>query len=251
MTTFFVADLHLDDARPDATDAFLHFLRDEACGADALYILGDLFESWVGDDDPGTAGARVAEALAALSATGTPVRFIHGNRDFLLGRDYARRAGMELLPDPSVIVLDGEPTLIGHGDLFCSDDTAYQQFRAMTRAPAWKAQFLAQPLPERLAFARQAREASKARYGELRAAGTSETITDVTPGTVASTFERYGVNRIIHGHTHRPALHDEGHGRTRAVLGDWYGEAPRFLRASADGLALESLRQDASTGGFG
>ena len=240
MTTLFIADLHLDDARPAATDAFLHFLRDEARGADALYVLGDLFESWVGDDDPSDAGARVADALRALSASGTPVRFIHGNRDFLLGNEYANRANVELLPDPSIITLDGAPVLVGHGDLLCTDDTAYQQFRAMTRAPGWKAQFLAQPLPARLAFAEQARAASKARYGELKSAGTSDTITDVTHATVDATFERYGVDRIIHGHTHRPAIHDEGHGRTRVVLGDWYG-TPRYLRAAGGNLELVAL----------
>lgn len=237
MTTLFIADLHLEDARPDTTDEFLRFLRAEARGADKLYILGDLFEAWVGDDDPADTGTKVAEGLARLAASGTEIAFIHGNRDFLLGHDYARRCRMRLLPDPSLIVLDGKPTLIGHGDLYCTSDTGYQQFRAMTRSHNWQAQFLSQPLPARLAFAQQAREASKARFGELEAAGTAETITDVTPEAVDSTFERYGIRSIIHGHTHRPAVHEEN-GRSRIVVGDWYGEAPRYLRTDADGSRL-------------
>ena len=237
MSTLFIADLHLEDARPDSTDQFLRFLDAEARGASRLYILGDLFEAWVGDDDPSDTGARVADALANLADTGTQVAFIHGHRDFLLGHDYARRCRMRLLPDPSLIVLDGAPALIGHGDLLCTSDTGYQQFRAMTRAPAWRQQFLSQPLQARLAFAEQAREASKARYGELLAAGTAETITDVTPATVDSTFARYGIRQIIHGHTHRPAVH-ETDGRSRIVVGDWYGDAPRYLRADAQGSRL-------------
>ena len=241
MSTLFIADLHLEDARPGTTDAFLRFLRDEAQGADRLYILGDLFEAWVGDDDPGESARRVAEGLGALAAGGIEIAFVHGNRDFLLGQDYADRCGMRLLPDPSVIVLDGEPVLIGHGDLYCIDDAGYQQFRSMTRDPAWRANFLSQPLPARLAFAQQAREASKARYGELQQAGTAEAITDVTPTTVDATFARYGVRRIIHGHTHRPAVHDHGEGRERIVVGDWYGDAPMVARADDGQTRLQPL----------
>ena len=237
MTTLFIADLHLEDARPDTNDEFLRFLDQEARGADRLFILGDLFEAWVGDDDPSATGVKVADGLADLAKSGTQIAFIHGNRDFLLGHDYAKRACMRLLPDPSLIVLEGEPTLIGHGDLYCTSDVGYQQFRSMTRNPQWQAQFLSQPLAARLAFAQQAREASKARYGELQAAGTAETITDVTPEAVDSAFDRYGVRGIIHGHTHRPAVHEED-GRTRIVVGDWYGETPRYLRADAEGSRL-------------
>ena len=241
MTTLFIADLHLEDARPGTTDAFVRFLREEARGAEALYILGDLFEAWVGDDDPSGTGARTAEALSLLASQGTRIEFIHGNRDFLLGHDYAARCRMRLLPDPAVIMLDGAPVLIGHGDLYCTSDAGYQQFRAMTRHPQWRAQFLSQPLAARLAFAQQAREASKARYGELRQAGTAETVTDVTPAAVDAAFERYGVSRIIHGHTHRPAMHDHGAGRERIVLGDWYGGPARFLRAHGKGLQLQAF----------
>ena len=232
MTTLFIADLHLDPERPAITELFGRFLDGEARDADALYILGDLFEAWVGDDDPSEAGTFVAARLKALADAGVPVCFIRGNRDFLLGDEYAKRAGMTILPDPAVILLHGEPTLILHGDLLCSDDTAYQQFRTQTRDPRWQAQFLAQPLAARLAFAAQARAASKARYDELQASGQSETITDVSPATVREWFARYGVRRMIHGHTHRPAIHDEGDGATRIVLGDWYQQGS-VLRAAA------------------
>ena len=240
MTTLFVSDIHLDPERPAITELFGRFLDGEARDADALYILGDLFEAWVGDDDPSEAGTFVAARLKALADAGVPTYFIRGNRDFLLGDEYAKRVGMTILPDPAVILLQGEATLILHGDLLCSDDTAYQQFRTQTRDPRWQAQFLAQPLAARLAFAAQARAASKARYGELQASGQSETITDVSPATVREWFARYGVRRMIHGHTHRPAINDEGGGATRIVLGDWY-EQGSVLRASEDGFDLTAL----------
>ncbi|MGN6111430.1 MAG: UDP-2,3-diacylglucosamine diphosphatase [Luteimonas sp.] len=239
MTTLFVSDLHLDPERPAITELFGRFLDEEARGAEALYILGDLFEAWVGDDDPSEAGARVAGKLRALRDAGVPVRFIRGNRDFLLGEDYARRAGMEILPDPAVVMLHGKPTLVMHGDLLCSDDTAYQAFRAQARDPRWQAQFLAQPLQARLAFAQQARAASQAHQSGLQAQGAMEAITDATPATVADTFSRYGIDRIIHGHTHRPKVHEEA-GGTRIVLGDWY-EQGSVLRVDPDRFELAAL----------
>jgi UDP-2,3-diacylglucosamine hydrolase len=147
---------------------------------------------------------------------------------------------MTLLDDPTVVDLYGTPTLLLHGDLLCTDDVAYQQFRAQTRDPQWQAQFLAQPLAARLAFAQLARAASQARHGELQASGMAEAITDVTPATVQAWFDRYGVRRMIHGHTHRPAIHDEGNGRRRIVLGDWY-EQGSVLRVDAGGAALAAL----------
>ena len=237
MTTLFIADLHLDPERPDITALFGAFLDDEARGADALYILGDLFESWVGDDDPSEAGAFVADRLKALAGAGVPVYFMHGNRDFMLGRDYAARAGMRILPDPSVVTLYGRPVLLMHGDLLCTDDVEYQKIRAQTRSPAWQAHMLAQPLEARLAFARQARAASQARQGAMKDAGTMETITDVAPVTVQDTFRRYGIDTLIHGHTHRPAIHDldiDGRPCRRIVLGDWYTQGS-VLRVEPDG----------------
>ncbi len=245
MSTLFVSDLHLDPVRPEITALFLRFLREEAAGADALYILGDLFEAWVGDDDPSEAGAEVAAGLRALAGAGVPLYFMHGNRDFLIGADYARRAGMRILPDPAVVSLYGQPVLLMHGDLLCSDDTAYQAFRAQTRDPQWQQRFLAQPLEARLAFAAQARQASMARQREMLQGdrGTFETVTDVTPATVEATLARFGVDTLIHGHTHRPAIHTLDVGTRscrRIVLGDWY-EQGSVLRVDADGLHLETL----------
>lgn len=243
MTTLFISDLHLDAERPQITELFGHFIRSEARGADALYILGDLFEAWVGDDDPSDTGAFVASELRALDDSGVPVHFIRGNRDFLLGEAFAQRAGARILPDPAVVVLYGKPTLLMHGDLLCTDDVAYQQFRAQTRNPQWQAQFLSQPLVARIAFAQQARAASKAHQSGLKDKGTMETITDVAPATVESTFSRYGIDTMIHGHTHRPAVHEldvDGHACTRIVLGDWYDQGS-VLRLDARGFDLQAI----------
>jgi UDP-2,3-diacylglucosamine hydrolase len=239
MTTLFISDLHLDAERPAITDLFGRFLDEEARGADALYILGDLFEAWVGDDDPSDVGAFVADRLAALSRAGTPSYFIRGNRDFLLGDDYARRARMRILNDPAVVMLEGEPAVLMHGDTLCTDDVAYQAFRTQTRDPKWQAQFLAQPLAARLAFAQQARAASKAHQSGLKNEGLMEAITDVAPATVDATMARFGIPRLIHGHTHRPKVHDETHG-TRIVLGDWY-EQGSVLRVDRDGADLSAI----------
>ncbi len=239
MTTLFISDLHLDAERPAITELFGRFIDEEARGADALYILGDLFEAWVGDDDPSDAGAFVAEKLSALTRAGVPVSFIRGNRDFLLRDGYARRAGMAILPDPAVVMLYGKPTLLMHGDLLCTGDIAYQQFRAQTRQPEWQHQFLSQPLPARMAFAQQARAASKAHQSGLQQAGQMETITDVAPDAVATTFARYGIDTIIHGHTHRPAVHTD-EGGTRIVLGDWYHQGS-VLRVDVNGARLSAL----------
>ena len=245
MTTLFISDLHLDPSRPAITELFLDFLRGEARQAEALYILGDLFEAWIGDDTPSSAADAVALALREVSDAGVPVYFIRGNRDFLLGADYARRCGMTLLPDPAVVVLYGQPTLLLHGDLLCTDDVAYQAFRAQTRNPAFIAQFLSQPLEARVAFAQKARAASQAHQSEMKQddKATFETVTDVAPAEVIATFQRYGVDTMIHGHTHRPAIHTVSageHSFTRIVLGDWY-EQGSVLRVDADGFRLEAL----------
>ena len=243
MTTLFISDLHLDAERPQVTDLFGRFLREEARHADALYILGDLFEAWVGDDDPSETGEFVARELNAVAAGGVPVFFVRGNRDFLLGEAYARRASMAILPDPVVVMLYGAPTLVMHGDTLCTDDVAYQQFRAQVRNPAWQQQFLAQPLAARVAFAQQARAASKAHQAGLQDKDAMEAITDVSPATVASTLSRFGIARLIHGHTHRPAIHDfaiDGRVHQRIVLGDWYDQGS-VLRVTKDGIELQTL----------
>jgi UDP-2,3-diacylglucosamine hydrolase len=243
MPTLFISDLHLDDARPQVTDLFGRFVDDEARGADALYILGDLFEAWVGDDDPSETGAFVAAKLRGLSDAGVPVHFMHGNRDFLVGQAYVARAGMTLLPDPSVVMLHGRPVLLMHGDTLCTDDTAYQQFRAQSRDPRWQAGFLAQPLAARQAFAEQARAASRAHQAGLREAGAMDAITDVAPATVEATLRTFGIDTLIHGHTHRPAVHAldiDGRHCTRTVLGDWH-EQGSVLRVDAAGAVLSNL----------
>ncbi|MDB6163606.1 MAG: lpxH [Xanthomonadaceae bacterium] len=239
MATLFISDLHLDPERPDITRLFGHFIDTQAREADALYILGDLFEAWIGDDDPSDTGAFVADSLRELSGSGVPVFFMRGNRDFLIGDEFARRSGMTILHDPAVVVLYGKPALLMHGDTLCTDDIAYQQFRAQTRDPAWQRQFLSQPLAARQAFAEQARAASLAHQAGLKAQGQMDAITDVSQATVNAAFARFGINRLIHGHTHRPNVH--GHaGNTRVVLGDWY-EQGSVLRVDSSGMQLSAI----------
>lgn len=220
MTTVFISDLHLDEIRPEATAAFGRFLDALPKDTDALYILGDLFESWIGDDDDAALPAEVARRLNAVSRRGIQLFFMAGNRDFALGEAYAERAGFSLLPDPTRIDLYGRPALLMHGDTLCTDDAAYQAFRAKVRDPAWLAHMLAQPLAVRRAFAQQARAGSRE-----HTAVTAENMMDVNAQAVADTFRQHEVDLIIHGHTHRPAVHShavDGHECTRIVLGDWY-----------------------------
>jgi len=236
MSTLFLSDLHLDANRPATTQAFEALMAGEARHAEAVYLLGDLFEAYLGDDDDDELPARVATATAAVRASGVPVFFQRGNRDFLVGPDYAARAGWTLLPDPAVIELQGEPTLLLHGDLLCLDDTGYQALRRQLRDPAWQTGFLAQPLPARRAFAAKARAASAAAQS-----GRDESIGDASPAEVRRLMDLYGVRRMIHGHTHRPALHRvplAGGEGLRIVLGDWYTQAS-VLRVDHDGLRLE------------
>ena len=220
MSTLFISDLHLDDARPHIVEDFERLCAGEARAADALYVLGDLFEAYIGDDDDAALNTRVATALHGVVDAGVPVHFIMGNRDFLVGHAYARHCGMDILDDGTVIDLYGTPTLILHGDVLCTDDAAYFAFRRQVRDPAWQAAFLARPLAERRAFATQARDASRAHTSQ-----TDMAIMDVNPHAVESALRQAGVTRMIHGHTHRPAIHDfmlDGKSAQRIVLGDWY-----------------------------
>jgi UDP-2,3-diacylglucosamine hydrolase len=238
MTTLFISDLHLDASRPQITRLFVEFVRSEATRADALYILGDLFEAWIGDDVIDDTAEQVAVALATLHTHSVPCFFIHGNRDFLLGDAYARRARMTLLPDPSVVEIEGERILLMHGDTLCTDDAPYQAFRAQSRNPAWQRAFLARPVAERQAFAAQARAESQ-RY--TRAAG--DAITDVNQAQVRSALHTHGVRRMIHGHTHRPAIHAidlDGAVAERVVLGDWY-EQGSLLRCDGSTRVMRAL----------
>jgi UDP-2,3-diacylglucosamine hydrolase len=239
MTTLFIADLHLDDERPHITDLFESFLAgDEARHADAVYILGDLVEAWIGDDDDAELPQRIARATSALRDAGVPVYFMAGNRDFMLGKTFADRAGMRLLDDGTVHDLYGTPTLLMHGDVLCTDDIAYQAVRRQVRTPEWQAQIMAMPLEARRAFAAKARSDSKA-----HTRSTDETIMDVNPGAVDAAMHDAGVSRLIHGHTHRPAIHAldvDGKAAQRIVLGDWY-EHGSVLRVTPDGVDLHGL----------
>ena len=239
MATLFIADLHLDPARPQITRLFENYLAsDEVRSADTLYILGDLVEAWIGDDDDAELPQRIAEAIRAVHDAGVPVHFMVGNRDFLLGEEFARRAGLTLLEDGTVHELYGRPTLLMHGDVLCTDDVAYQAVRKQVRTPEWKAQILSMPLAARRAFAAKAREDSKAHTGS-----TMETIMDVNAGAVAEAMGHAGVTRLIHGHTHRPAVHSievGGQAAERIVLGDWY-EHGSVLRVTPEGVELRGL----------
>ena len=223
MSTLFISDLHLDPSRPQIVELFERFLAGAARDAEALYILGDLFESWIGDDDDAPLTRQVAQALRALRDRGVSVRFMHGNRDFLLGADYAERAGMQLLADPEIIDLGGQRTLLMHGDTLCIDDIEYQKFRTLVRNAEWQRQFLAKPLAERRAFAAQARGESR-KQTAMKAAE----IMDVNQIAVETAMREHGVRRLIHGHTHRPATHRfnlDGTSAERIVLGDWYEQS--------------------------
>jgi len=219
MSTLLISDLHLDDSRPDITSAFLRFLDEQARGQERLYILGDFFEVWIGDDERSPLQEQVAGALKALTDSGTELFLMHGNRDFLIGEDFCRRTGATLLPDPTVVDLYGEPTLLMHGDSLCTADTEYQKFRANMRNPQWQQMILSRPLVERQTMARQLREISMTKNQNK-----AEAIMDVTPEEVVREMEAHGVRQLIHGHTHRPAVHDltvNGRPAQRIVLGDW------------------------------
>lgn len=234
--TYFVADLHLTDERPTATGRFFRFLAEEVTGADALYILGDLFETWIGDDHDETVARDVAQRLKAVSDAGTPVYFLHGNRDFMLAGRYASQAGMTLIADPCVVDLYGTPTLLMHGDTLCSDDVDYQAFRRRVRRPYILG------LLRRLPFALRKRLARQARAGsESAKAGKTAAIMDVNPDDVAHALRNREVCRLIHGHTHRPAQHAHvinGRNCERWVVPDWYARWG-YVVCDASGCRLE------------
>ena len=239
MTTLFISDLHLDAVRPEITALFLKFLREEARRASSLYILGDFFEAWIGDDDDDPHHARVMTGLKELTAAGVPVSLMHGNRDFLIGERFAVRTGVKLLADPTVLDLYGTPTLLLHGDTLCTDDKEYQMVRRMLRDPAWQKDYLSKSLTERRAIAAHAREQSK-----LHTAAKAEYIMDVNQQAVESAMAKHEVARMVHGHTHRPAVHrfkSEGKDKERVVLGDWYEQSSR-LSFDPEGGRLEDAR---------
>ena len=238
MSAFLLSDLHLEPGKPNLTEILVRFLRGPARTAEAIYLLGDIFEVWIGDDDPSPLPARIAAELRGVAESGTKVFFMHGNRDFLLRKAYADKAGMELLEDPSVVVLGGQRTILGHGDRYCLDDIAYQAFRKKSRDPSWQAMVLGWPLWRRRLTARVARYLSKRNYRKkLKQTGDATQIADVSIPAITSEFERLDANRMIHGHTHRPAVHvhrGEGRDRERIVLADWR-ESGEALEVRDDG----------------
>lgn len=228
--TLFISDLHLDTARPDITAALASFLQDNT-DCDSLYILGDLFEVWVGDDDDSTFAAEIAKLLADFTAAGPALRLMQGNRDFLLGEDFCRSVGGSLLDDPCVVDLYGTPTLLMHGDSLCTADAEYMAFRATARDPQWQADLLAKSLAERRAFAAHLRATSKE-----ASSNKAENIMDVTPSEVDRVMAEADVSRLIHGHTHRPARHKAAHGE-RIVLGDWDAQG-WYIEATSSSFEL-------------
>ena len=219
MSTLFISDLHLTEERPETNERFISFLEETAPGARALYILGDFFEYWLGDDDLGEPFNAVIAGL--LRKLAIPLYFMHGNRDFLVGERFCTATGAKLLADPTVTVIEGEKTLLMHGDTLCTDDLEYQAWRRKARDPAFQAAFLAKSLPQRRVAVAQMREKSKEVVG-----GKPADIMDVNDAAVRQALEHHGVRRLIHGHTHRPGRHAVQAGGVKCerwVLPDWYG----------------------------
>lgn len=237
-TTLFISDLHLCGERPAITALFLDFLTRDARAADALYILGDLFEYWLGDEAASQPAHKpIMDGLRAASLH-VPIRIMHGNRDFLMGAGFEHASGCRLIPDPTRIELYGTTVLLMHGDALCTADAEHMAFRAMVRDEKWQREFLARPVAEREAIARQYRA-----YSKIATSKKSPEIMDVTPEAVEAAMRAHGVRHLIHGHTHRPrehALMIDGKAAKRVVLGDWY-EQGSVLRVSAKGWLLETL----------
>lgn len=243
MTTLFISDLHLDGSRPDITAQFLELLEHEARQARALYILGDLFEAWIGDDDPDPDKRRVVAALRSLRDAGVECFLMHGNRDFLIGARFCRETGAHLLADGTVIDLYGRAVLLMHGDLLCTDDHAYQRLRRIVRNPLVQFALRRLSLRQRQRLAQRMREGSKEHIASLDEAAPQ--IMDVNAAAVLRTFARYGVDCMIHGHTHRPAIHEinvDGRRAIRIVLGDWYQQGS-VLRWNERGYELSVLER--------
>jgi UDP-2,3-diacylglucosamine hydrolase len=238
VTRLFASDLHLDLSRPEITRQFTDFLAGPAREAQAVYLLGDLFEAWLGDDAPDPVGATVADALAALSATGVAVFVMQGNRDFLLGDAFCRQAGARFLPDPVILTLGASRVLVTHGDALCTGDTPYQRLRSLVRDPAVQRAFLSLPLERRRVLAGEARAGSRAHLARA-----DEYITDVSQDAVEQVMREAGVSTLLHGHTHRPGVHHftlDGRDCTRIVLGDWHRQGS-VLRWDEDGYELVAM----------
>lgn len=237
-STLLISDLHLDPSAPAIARQFIAFLRDEAREARALYILGDLFEAWLGDDDPDPSVREIVRELRALSDAGVPTYFLHGNRDFLVGERFARETGCTLLEDGTVVDLHGDRVLLLHGDVLCTADTSYQRLRRILRNPLTLFVLRHLGLETRRRLGRRLRAGSQMHVGS-----TAAEIMDVTPDEVVSALRRAGVRTMVHGHTHRPAIHAlevDGQPARRIVLGDWYTQGS-VLEWRDDGVALRTL----------
>lgn len=233
--TYFIADLHLAQNRPDITACFLSFLKNDAPQAQQLYILGDLFEAWIGDDDDNSFLIEIATALTTLSSLGTTIYYIHGNRDFLLGERFAKKSSMILLPEVDLINLYGQSVVIMHGDTLCTRDLGYQKFRKKSRSWWWQTIIKSLPLFVRKKIAADYRKKSAA-----ATAVKAQDIMDVTPEEVVKCLEKYNSQLLIHGHTHRPAVHDlsaNNKEAQRIVLGDWY-EQGAWLKVTPTSMQL-------------
>ncbi len=242
MTTLFISDLHLTGAQPAITAQFVEFLRGAARQAEHLYILGDLFEFWIGDDDPDPdpTYAQVQDELRALTSAGVPCSVMHGNRDFLLGRRFEKASGCKLLDDGTIVDLYGKKVLLMHGDVLCTDDQSYQRLRRIVRNPLVRLIFRLMTLGQRQRLAEKIRAGSKEHIGK-----TAAYIMDVNPQAVFDTLNHYGVDTMIHGHTHRPAIHklsNAGRPAMRIVLGDWYTQGS-VLRWDPSGFELAELKR--------
>ncbi|MGO9716776.1 MAG: UDP-2,3-diacylglucosamine diphosphatase [Steroidobacteraceae bacterium] len=235
MATLFISDLHIDASCRPIIGQFTEFLQTEARAADALYILGDLFDSWVGDDATDEGQRAAIAAIRALTAGGVPCFVMHGNRDFLLGPKFCADTGARLLPDPVIVTLYGEPVLVMHGDALCTDDRGYQRLRATVRDAQWQSQFLALSIAARRALAGAARTGSQAHMASME-----DAITDVNAESVAVALRTAGTSVLLHGHTHRPGMQSlsvDGRECTRIVLGDWHAEGS-LLRWDSRGPEL-------------
>ena len=215
MSALFVSDLHIDETRPAVLAGLQRLVDGEAATVDAFYILGDLVEVWVGDDDDGPVAAAIRETLRAASRR-CAVYLMHGNRDFLIGAQFAEHTGATLIEDPSIIEVDGNRVLLAHGDAYCTGDIEYQRMRTLFRSPAWQTEVLSSSIEERRALAASLRAKSIA-ANENKATN----IMDVTPSSIRQAMDDSAVSLMVHGHTHRPGIHDLGGGRRRIVLGDW------------------------------
>jgi UDP-2,3-diacylglucosamine hydrolase len=236
--TLFISDLHLAAQRPRTVELFLHFAAERARRAAAVYILGDLFDAWVGDDDDNAPAPAVREALRELTRRGVAVAFQGGNRDFLIGERFAAETGVRLLPEEAMIDLYGVPTLLTHGDLLCTDDHDYQAARRLLRSPGFVADFLAKPLAERLVLAAEYRR----RSGEAISLKADD-IMDVNEDAVADVLRRHGATRLVHGHTHRPGWHAllvDDRPAERLVLGEWHEDGVHVLCATPEGIVVET-----------